>query len=378
MKNLSVVAFSLVSSFVMAHAFAASDVENRLGELEKKVSEISAKNSMGNLGPNLASARAEPKGMGWNLSVDVLYWQTKVAPADYCYLNDAAVDFPINSTLTNQFVDYDWNWGFKVAAGYNFEHDQWDTKLEYTYFRNTGNNCVGPVCAPSAVQSKGLDESYYLTQDSISDFLDLSLISVNAGEARAHVKNSYDNLYLDLGREFYVSKCLSIRPSIGVEAAWINLKSCVKFTGGTQSSFNFYETVGGFDCNTLCWNVRSKFTGVGPRAAMNTKWHLCEGFSIYGNANAALLFSYLQHSAKGTYSGKPNNQENLISNFHALSPTAKFELGIMYDAYIMCDTQHVGISLGYENQYYWDIAYIYNQTRSLGLYGVTLKLQWDF
>jgi hypothetical protein len=50
----------------------------------------------------------------------------------------------------------------------------------------------------------------------------------------------------------------------------------------------------------------------------------------------------------------------------------------MYDAYIMCDTQRVGISLGYENQYYWDIAYVGNQTRSLGLYGVTLKLQWDF
>lgn len=377
MKNLHKFAFTLVSSILASSAFAASDVENRLNELEKKVSSISAINSMDNLGPNLASARAEPKGMGWNLSVDVLYWQTKVAPSDYCYLNDGAVDSPINYTLTNQFVDYDWNWGFKVAAGYNFEHDQWDTKLEYTYFRNSGNNSVGPVCAPSAIQSKDLDEAYVLTQDSISEFLDLNLVSVNAAEARAHVKNSYDNLYWDLGRAFFVSKCLSIRPSIGVEAAWFTLKSSVKFTGGTESS-NYLDTIGGFGCNNLYSSTTSKFSGVGPRAAINTKWHLCEGFSIYGNANAALLFSYMQHTGKATYSAKPKNQANVVSKFHVLSPTAKFELGIMYDKYIMCDTQHFGISLGYENQYYWDVAYANGMPRSLGLYGVTLKLQWDF
>jgi hypothetical protein len=378
MKNLNKIALSLAATFLTGAAFSASDVESRLSELEKKVSEISAVNSLDNLGPNLASARAEPKGMGWNLSVDVLYWQTKAAPADYCYLNDAAVDAPINYTITNQFVDFDWSWGFKVAAGYNFEHDLWDTRLEYSYFRNSGDNCVGPVSAPSAVQSQYLEDFYTLTQDSVSDYLDLDLVGVNAAEARAHIKNSYDNLYLELGRAFFVSKCLSIRPSIGVEAAWITLKSRVKFTGGKQFISNMIETVGGFDCNTLSSMTRSKFTGVGPRAAMNTKWHLCEGFSIYGNANAALLFSYMQHSSQTTYSAKPNNQANLVSNFHALSPTAKFELGIMYDKYIMCDTQHFGISLGYENQYYWDIAYVANQTRSLGLYGVTLKLQWDF
>ena len=332
---------------------------------------------MDNLGPNLASARAEPKGMGWNLSVDVLYWQTKIAPADYCYINDAAVDAPINYKLTNQFVDFDWNWGFKVAAGYNFEHDQWDTRLEYTYFRNSGNSCAGPVCAPSAVQAQYLGESYVFTQDSVADFIDLNLIGVNAGEARAYIKNSYDNLYLELGKAFFVSKCLSIRPTIGVEAAWFNIKSTLKYTGGTQSK-NSYDTIGGFDCNTLCFANEFKFSGVGPRAAMNSKWHLCEGFSIYGNANAALLFSYLQHSGKTTYSAKPNNQQLFESNFHDLSPTVKFELGIMYDKYIMCDSQHVGISLGYENQYYWDVSYLNNQTRSLGLYGVTLKLQWDF
>jgi len=40
MKGLNKFAFSLMGSLAMTSAFAASDVENRLGELEKKVQKI--------------------------------------------------------------------------------------------------------------------------------------------------------------------------------------------------------------------------------------------------------------------------------------------------------------------------------------------------
>ena len=43
MKSLNKIGFSLLGAILASSGFAASDVENRLSELEKKVSEISAK-----------------------------------------------------------------------------------------------------------------------------------------------------------------------------------------------------------------------------------------------------------------------------------------------------------------------------------------------
>lgn len=377
MKSLNKLVLGFTGSMLAVSAFAASDMEMRLSEVEKKVNEISAKNSMDNLGPNLASARAEPKGMGWNLSIDVLYWQTKVTGTDYCYLNDGVADSPINYTTTQQFTDFDWAWGFKVGTGYNFCHDQWDTKLEYTYFRNTGTGRVGPVSFPSAVQSIYLDQAYALTQDSYIDYKELNVIAVNASEARLQVKNSYNDLYWDLGRAFFVSKWTSLRPSIGLEAAWFSFKGSSMFMGGTEMVYDF-GTVGGLGSNTLYTDFHEKFVGVGPRAGLASKWCFCNGFSLFGNLNVALLYSYIQNTGTVGYSGKPLNLSKNIAKFHRLNPTAKFELGVMYDKYIMCDTQHFGISLAYENQYYWDVSYFQSTPRSVGLYGATLKVQWDF
>lgn len=128
------------------------DVDQRLVDLEKKVAQISKVTANSVLGPVTASARAEPDGMGWNLSLDVLYWQTKTDTA-YCNINDGIVIKPLNFQETEREAKFQWEWGFKVAAGRNFEYDQWDAKLEYTYFKNKGKDLVNTLSLPSGVTS---------------------------------------------------------------------------------------------------------------------------------------------------------------------------------------------------------------------------------
>ena len=94
-----------------------------------------------------------------------------------------------------------------------------------------------------------------------------------------------------------------------------------------------------------------------------------------------MLYGYFKNNLSATYGDQPNNQIRARYNYHRLVPTAKFELGVVYDKYIMCETQHVSMALGYENQYYWDVfiptAYL-GTPAGVGMYGVNLKFQWDF
>ena len=364
--------------------YGASDMENRLKELEQKVESISTKTANGNMSAKLGSARAEPEGHGWNLSAAVLYWQTKIAGDNYTVITNGFVDSPINYDLTQRYSSFNWAWGFKVGGGYNFCHDGWETRLEYTYFRNSLNDNVCSLVLPSAVLSQTLDQNTNLLYSNKSSLVAANVNSVKANQARINGKNSYNDLFWDLGRDFFVSQYLSLRPSIGVEATWFTLKRNLCFSGGTTEAsaisggYVTGKTELGLGTGSLKVFNKQKFVGVGPRAGFASKWHLCEGFSIFGNVNGALLFSYLQQYYKNTYTNQTNNQTTYTNDYHRINPTAKFELGIVYDRYIMCDTQHVGVSLAYENQYFWDVYTLNQIPTGVGMYGATLKVQWCF
>ena len=369
-----------------AHVLAGID-NTQVAELQKKIEDISTVTAMGNIGARTAPDRADIEGQGWNLSVDVLYWQTKVQNSFFCTTVDGLVDSPINYNQTRNHIKFDWSWGFKVGAGYNFEHDDFDVRAEYTYFRNTAQGCVGPLSLPSGIESPSIISNYHLLYESFQDYTGDYVTFQYAEQARKSLKNAYNDVYLDLGRAFFVSKCLSIRPALGVEATWFSFKGNSSYTGGNSVEFVFDPAKkvdgtywGGLGSGTLKKSSRLKSVGVGPRLGLDTKYYLCNGFSIYGNGNGALLFTYFQQNSKATYSLQPNNQKTLVNNFHSVIPTAKIDMGVRYDANISCDTQRIGVALGYESVYYWD-SFGYSTLKGYGgvaMYGVNLKLRWDF
>jgi len=405
MKALKKTSAALIAIAASASAFAGSDIETRVNEIEKKIEMMSTTTSMGNFGPSLVSARAEPDGMGWSLSLDVLYWQSKIGGSTYCAINDGLVPSPINFTISPREPNFQWAWGFKIGAGYNFDHDKWDTKLKYTFFRNHGKDYVNSLSLPSAIVSPMIEVGAPLTYASAINYEEKNVVLSYADETKTSLKNRYDDLYLDLGRDFFVSKYLSLRPSFGAEAAWFTFTSNTKFSGGQeinlpvpqiannvdvatndyqlpdQFSFTQTRTIDDIGDCVLQTVFTEKFVGIGPRAALDSRWHLGEGFSIYGDVNAALLYGYFKNNLSQKYGDQPNNEIRAHYKYHRLVPTAKFELGVVYDKYIMCETQHVSMALGYENQYYWDVfvptAYL-GMPAGVGMYGVNLKFQWDF
>lgn len=381
MNALKKTSAALIAFAMSASAFAGTDLDTRVHELEKKIDMMSTTTAAGTFGPKTALARAEPNGKGWFLTLDVLYWQSKVEGAQYAF------SVPSNTSAmklqaTTREPRFDWTFAFKAGLGYNFFHDGWDARAEYTYFRNEASDSYA-VTSPAAIFPQ--DPAFLgVTAANQLDYAN-KVFADFATSSNGNLKLNLNDLILDLGRAFFVSKNLSLRPSIGLKATWLTLKGNARFTGGGVAFSGTFAgvtySVDGLGANTAYGTINQKLFGLGPRAGVDTKWHLGNDISVYGNVAGALLFGYFKSDSQATYSALPNNILSLSGRWHRLVPTVDFELGLMYDRYIMCDTQHFSISLGYETQYYWQASYLGANTvgvSGVGMYGVNLKFRWDF
>lgn len=367
---------------ISASAFAGPDLDTRVNELEKKVDMMSTTTVAGTYGPKTALARPEPEGQGWFLSFDVLYWQTKIDGTEYVLTDSALTNIPVQIVGKVNNVDFNYDFGLKAGIGYNFFHDGWDTELEFTYFNQSGSGKTG-ARTPSAL----IPLRSPLTVAAPSEAAIASgLKPLFATSATSNVSMNYDNLNWELGRNAFTSKNLAFRPHFGLKSAWIQLKQSTRYSGGgtaTVLSVNGNSIpVTGLGVNTVYVKEKSDFWGIGPRTGINSKWFLANGFSIYGDIDGALLYGYYETASKQWWSLNDQNVIRLKQKYHMLTPTIHFGLGLAYDKYIYNDQQHLSLSLGYENEYYWDIYRTIQADflgrGAVGFFGVTFKIRWDF
>ncbi|MBM3192200.1 MAG: hypothetical protein FJZ63_06095 [Chlamydiae bacterium] len=376
-------AFNILATLTFTTlALAASDLDKRVRELEKKLEAISATTAEDTFGAVTALARPETLGKHFFLSLDVLYWQSKVGGTAYAQSTQLVVNMPVTEVGSIREPSFDWDFGIKAGIGYNFSHDGWDGFAEFTYLHNKASDSTS-VNRPAGLYP--LDAPLALTASSEQDILRHNVVDF-ALEAESSLSVKFYDLNVELGRDFFVSEYLGIRPSFGLKSTWMALDQHSSFTGGGTAytltdTANASIAIEGLQLSILRSDRNNKMYGLGPRAALNSRWFFGEGFSFYGNASAGLLFSYFKNSYYSTYSTYPSNISNVKYRFHALVPTADFGLGLAYDNYVMEKTQHIHISLGYENKVFWDAGYLASATTSpfnVGFYGVDLKIRWDF
>ncbi len=362
LRNFSVAVASLVSSSV---AFTAMDMDARVSQLENQMKQVRTETAMGTYGAQTATARAEVDGFGWFITADVLYWHAKVGGTEFAYTDaDTNSSLPIRGRVKD--VDFEWDWGFRVGLGYNLKHDGWDARVGYTHFDSSGSDAVTAGSNSSVIPTRAT------TQFLPNVFLQ------NCTSAKAQYDFDYQAIDLDLGRSYFVSESLSFRPNCGIKTAWIDQEQTVRYTGGTHLGGNTVQV------KDLC-----DFWGLGPKAGVDSKWYLGNGFSIFGNLTAGLLFGKFDVDHKQTLSYTPEGDVKLSANRHAFSPTAQFQLGLRYERYLNNNAQHIGIGLGYEGQYWWrqnqmlvaDHGFPASHTRfsdDASMYGLTLDFKWDF
>lgn len=362
-KKVPVVLAALV---VSGSVFAGPDMETRLQQLEQQMKQVRTETAMGTYGAKTAPARPEVDGNGVFATVDVLYWHAKVGGTEYAY-SDADVTGiapPVQGRLKE--VDFDWDWGFRFGLGYNFDHDSWDTYLNYTYFNSADGSRLNVGANGSVIPLRGASSQV------------TGLTDPCATSASSNYDFEFNNLDLELGRNYFVSHSLSFRPFIGVRSSWLELDQGVQYTGGT------------FTANTYHVKDSNDFWGLGPRAGLNSNWFLGNGFSIFGDLSGSLLFGYFQVNHKEWYSLAPlTNKLRINGNMHRFTPNAQMSLGLAYDKYVNNNKQHVGVTLGYEVNYYWRVNQMIvdndqaqlqfnRESEDASMYGLTLEVRFDF
>ena len=290
-------------------------------------------------------ARSCTCAQGGALEFDFLYWRAENRGFTYAYdqknplyqVVGAPFDYNIGSLMR---VKSEFDPGFRIGGGWNTDFDRWDVFADWTWFRNhsKSSHTLSDITAPSSMGFYPL----WPTHDN-GDFFSYQHVS-----ATYHLwHNAID---LELGRAYYITKALSLRPHWGLRGGCLNQKFKSSFTlplgaGDTTAQYDFHG--------------KNNFWGVGPRIGIHSSWHIANSsWSILGKASTALLYgpTKVRSLTESLTTGSTVfvTERDLKDHFSQLVPNLQIFLGLDWGSCLNCDKFYLGVNAGWEADIYWN------------------------
>lgn len=241
--------------------------------------------------------------------------------------------------------------GFRVGWGVDFSHDSWDMDYQYTWFQSGKNR--GHIA-----QSNGVTPLFPLVTSAEEMYT----------SARAFWRLHFQVVDGELGRNFFVSKYLSLRPFLGLKATWQKQKYETAYATDALSSYQS--------------DARVAFWGVGIRPGLDMTWHLSDTWSLLGKiAGSGVWGQFITDRNDFSVDGLP--VVNSKNHFDSVVPVLEAMIGIRKEAWFLHDRLHVEVQAGWEEQIWWDqnrFDGLSAQSRggNLTLEGLTARLRVDF
>lgn len=305
-KVLPALALSLAS--VTSVVNADDDVQIR--NLNNRVSALEqSRNSGGMINP--AARPVVKDGMDFSAQVEALLFRTTEDGLDYAIDTTSG---PLNGKVKNS--TYDWSWGFRLGLGANLPHDGWDVLANWTWFRSNERH-VDVLKTPTAPLPTQLQTTETGT----------------VNDAFAHSKLLWNNIDLEMGREFFVSKWLMVRPLMGLRGTWVHRHFTTDYKGGTLTS----DTANSF---------YARYRGIGLRGGFDTQWGLGNGFSIFGQMSGSLLYG--KQRSSDTQSNASATAANANNRASAVRSMADLALGLRWDSLLNDDKYRLRLQAGWE------------------------------
>lgn len=269
----------------------------------------------------------------WDVSFDAsfIYWQAtqdnmELGIADSA-ANSASSSEQVSGNVIN--MDFEFKPGFQVGMGVNFDYDNWDMRLQYTWFH--GNN---------SQSSNGPNGGRILPFWGNVNLIDSTNYDTISGKWRLNM----DIADLDLGRWHYVGTKFTVRPSFGIRADWIRQKMAVTQVKTTTTA----------DTDTV--TQKSTSWGIGPKVGLDGNWNMGWGFRFFGNSEADLLFTdYTRLSNSDSHTAEPSTPVSIKQKqVYAVKPHVDLELGLGWGTYLDCNNWYMDFAFGYEFQVFFD------------------------
>lgn len=366
---LSLIALSLATPLLADDAMQMRNLENRVSALEQT--------RKGNGSINPAAHPTIKKGAHLWGQIEALFFR----PTEDNLAYAIEVSSPNARHLLERGkiknVSYDWDWGVRAGVGYDLPHDGWDLFLNWTWFHTTAKSENTVDGTNTANIQPWTNPSYFNPS--------LAYSTHASGRALLH----WALLDFEFGREFLVSKWMTLRPFIGARGAWIHRNLKNHYSGGID--------INGDDIplrDNQVWNhLSNRYNAGGLRAGANSAFKLGYGFSFYGDLALSLLY--------GTQKLRQydNQLETLIPDtqlvfgkvkdkWMTLRPMLDVGVGLRWDKYFYNSRYRIRLQAGWEEHVLFGFdndlkfhgglqSYSMGQG-NLGLSGVSFQARFDF
>lgn len=374
--------FSQLPTVDVTNKRTSLSIDSRIDRLEKQMKQVSTETAFGGYGAHTATARPSKEQLQWFVTASLLYYSPCVGGTEFAFTDGSPLlNYPVEGRTKE--MKFGWGAGFAVGLGLNLGFDNWDLKANYSHFSHGDSRSISTAGCSGAtvIPMRGGVCSNPTTGGSWL-----------ATKAKSSYDFDFNAVDLQLGRNYFLSHLLSIRPFFGIKAAFIDLEQTTRYCGGDSDanptlfcgqSFQFLGP------NNLRVRESNNFKGAGPEAGLQGRWFLAKGFSFFADTVGSLIYGYLDvdHAEKISSSADENVQ--LSGNTHRMVPVAGLTAGIAYDLFFNDDKDHIGFRFGYDTQYYWRANQMlqvqqagpsrYNRySEDVGVRGIIFEGRWDF
>lgn len=319
--------------------------------LEKRVSALEKRRG-GLLNP---PARPLCEDFDFNFSGAVLFWQANenlptgvVNTASTFATIDGAVNLQESKV---KHIGFDYDPGFRLGIDFDTAYDGWDLGLNWTSLESKGskNAFVSGNKEIFAIQANP-QLAFATTGNPDAVF--------NYTQMTSHVKIHLNQLDLDLGREFFVSKYLTMRPHVGLRTTWIRQFLKTSYNGGIGAGI--LPAVPDLDTSQ-----KNKWWGIGIEGGLDTLWMLGKGISIYGNIAASIESGFQKViGSQSTETGlKFEDERDSVRNSH---PILDLQLGLRWDHGFKQDSYNFGLFGGWEHHTYFSQNQFHTELAPVG------------
>ncbi len=293
---------------------------------------------------------------------------------------DAEDIFPDFGAVDTRGLCHEWNSGFRVALGYDFDCDRWGLRATYTYYHSNADDRVkfdnsgfDPLVGGTFTM---FNNFYAPSNDLIFSLFQVGTIPT-AGDIKANWKLDLNQIDIDATREYYIGCAVTLRPYVGFR--YYNFDTKINTVG----TYNFLYDVTLDIEEELVVDTHASicYDGFGLKSGLSSTWELGCGFGIYGDANIALVYGQFRSKNRFSFSSGEGpsidvpeldfSVDSSTDSWCSVKAVADYSLGLFYRQGFNCDRSMFEVVVAWENHIFFN----HNQFKGLRVAGLGLDNQ---